>query len=28
VQPDLEKLFRVALSPEQALSYFKRVLDS
>ncbi|HSC61906.1 MAG TPA: TIGR00730 family Rossman fold protein [Rhizomicrobium sp.] len=28
VRPDLEHLFRVALSPDQALAYITRVLDS
>lgn len=28
VQPDLEKLFRVALSPDQAIAYLTRVLES
>lgn len=28
VRPDLEHLFRVALSPDQAIAYIKRVLDS
>jgi hypothetical protein len=28
VQPDLERLFRVALAPDQALAYITRVLDS
>lgn len=28
VRPDLEKLFRVALAPDQAVNYLTRVLDS
>ena len=28
VRPDLEHLFRVALSPDQAMAYIMRVLDS